>query len=108
MLSDKLNEDKFDETLRRALRGHTEPVPTDFTAGLLRQIEQAQERRILARVVLEAAVPFAMMQLVVAVDIREEPLVARTAMQGAGDPTITVRKNQVKAVRPVTMAMVRS
>ena len=53
MLSDKLNEDKFDETLRRALRGHTEPVPTDFTAGLIRQIEQAQERRILARVVLE-------------------------------------------------------
>jgi hypothetical protein len=53
MLSDKLNEDKFDEILRRALRGHTEPVPSDFTAGLLRQIEQAQERRILAQVVLE-------------------------------------------------------
>jgi len=53
MLSDKLNGDKFDESLRRALRGHTEPVPTDFTAGLLRQIKQAQERRILARVVWE-------------------------------------------------------
>ena len=59
MPADKLNEDKFDEVLGRALRGHTEPVPDDFTDRMLRQIKEAEERRILARVVLQERVALA-------------------------------------------------
>jgi len=46
-------EEKFDEMLGRALQGHSEPVPADFTARMLRQIREDQEQRILARVVLQ-------------------------------------------------------
>ncbi len=46
-------EDKFDEMLGRALRWSLEPVPADFTDRILRQIREAEERRILARVVLQ-------------------------------------------------------
>ena len=59
MPADKLNEDKFDEVLGRALRGHTEPVPDDFADRMLRQIKEAEERRILARVVLQERVALA-------------------------------------------------
>lgn len=45
------NEDRFDDALRRSLRGHREPVPAGFTARMLREVERAEERRILARVV---------------------------------------------------------
>lgn len=47
------NEDKFDEMLSRALQRHTEPVPADFTGRMLRRIEEAEERQVLARVVLQ-------------------------------------------------------
>jgi hypothetical protein len=45
--------DKFDRMLSQALHKHSEPVPAGFTARLLRQIKQAEEQRILARVVLQ-------------------------------------------------------
>jgi hypothetical protein len=47
------NEDKFDEMLGRALQRHSEPVPADFTGRMLRRIEEAEERQVLARVVLQ-------------------------------------------------------
>jgi len=51
MSADK--EKQFDEMLGRALQGHSEPVPADFTERMLRQIDSAEEQRILARVVLQ-------------------------------------------------------
>jgi len=50
-MTDKLNEDKFGEMLGRALQSHSEPVPPDFTERMLSRIEQAEQQRILARVV---------------------------------------------------------
>ena len=46
-------EDKFDEILGRALRRSSEPVPADFTDRMLRQIEEAEQQKILAQVVLQ-------------------------------------------------------
>ncbi len=46
-------EGKFDKMLCRALQGHSEVVPADFTDRMLRQIEEAENRRILARLVME-------------------------------------------------------
>jgi len=51
MSADK--EKQFDEMLGRALQEHSEPVPADFTERMLRQINSAEEQRILARVVLQ-------------------------------------------------------
>jgi len=51
MLRDRSSEDKFDEMLGRALRGHSEPVPADFTGRMLKRIEEAEEREVLTRVV---------------------------------------------------------
>ena len=54
MLPDRLNKDnKFDEMLGRTLRSPSQPVPADFTQKMLRQIRQAEEQRILARVVIQ-------------------------------------------------------
>jgi len=54
MLPDRLNKDnKFDEMLGRTLRSSSQSVPADFTQKMLRQIRQAEEQRILARVVLQ-------------------------------------------------------
>ena len=50
-MAGKLDDDKFDEILGQSLRRHSEPVPTDFTERMLSQIEKAEQRRILARVV---------------------------------------------------------
>jgi hypothetical protein len=49
----KPSEHDFDEMLGRALRASSEPVPADFTSKTLRQIRQAEERKILARVILQ-------------------------------------------------------
>ena len=49
----KLREDKFGEMLSTALQKHTEPTPVDFTAEMLKQIREAEQRRILARVILQ-------------------------------------------------------
>ncbi len=53
MVTDKLNEDKFDEMLGQSLRRHSEPVPAGFTERMLRQVREAEEQEILARVVLQ-------------------------------------------------------
>jgi hypothetical protein len=54
MLADRLNkDDKFDEMLGRTLRKSSQTVPTDFTRKMLSQIRQAEEQKILARVVLQ-------------------------------------------------------
>ena len=54
MLADRLNtDDKFDKMLGRALRSSSPGVPADFTETMLRRIRQAEEQKILARVVLQ-------------------------------------------------------
>ena len=54
MIPDRLNpNNKFDEMLGRALRSSSEPVPADFTAKMLKRIRQAEEQKILARVILQ-------------------------------------------------------
>ncbi|MCP4612308.1 MAG: hypothetical protein GY845_26730 [Planctomycetes bacterium] len=54
MLADRLNKDDiFDEMLGRTLRSSSQPVPADFTQKMLSQIRQAEEQKILARVVLQ-------------------------------------------------------
>ncbi len=54
MLADRLNkDDKFDEMLGRTLRLSSQAVPADFTRRMLGQIRQAEEQKILARVVLQ-------------------------------------------------------
>jgi len=53
MSANKSNKEKLDEMLRRALPRHTEPVPAHFTHKLLTQLRETEERRILARVILE-------------------------------------------------------
>jgi len=50
-MAGKLNDDKFDEILGQSLRRHSEPVPADFTERMLKQIEEAEQRQILNRVV---------------------------------------------------------
>lgn len=52
MSVDKL-EEKFDEMLSQGLQRYSEPVPAGFTDRMLRQIREAEEHRILARVVLQ-------------------------------------------------------
>jgi hypothetical protein len=51
MVAGKLNEDKFDEMLEQSLRRHSEPVPAGFAERMLKQIEEAEQRQVLARVV---------------------------------------------------------
>ena len=53
MSADKLNEGKFDEMLGKALRQHSEPVSADFTERMSKQIREAEEQRILTRVILQ-------------------------------------------------------
>jgi len=54
MLADRLNaDDKFGEMLGRTLRSSSEPVPADFTDWMLKRIRQAEEQKILTRVVLQ-------------------------------------------------------
>ncbi len=54
MLADRLNkDDKFDEMLGRTLRRSSQAAPPDFTRKMLSQIRQAEEQKILARVVLQ-------------------------------------------------------
>ena len=54
MIPDRLNpNNKFDEMLGRTLRSSSEPVPADFTARMIERIRQAEEQKILARVILQ-------------------------------------------------------
>lgn len=50
---DKMNEYDFDQVLSRALRSSSQSVPADFTQRMIRQIRRSEERRILARIVLQ-------------------------------------------------------
>ena len=52
-MAGKLNDDKFDEILGQSLRRHSEPVPAEFTERMLKQVKEAEQRQILARVVLQ-------------------------------------------------------
>jgi hypothetical protein len=49
----KPNQDKFGRILGQALHRHSEPVSPDFTGTTLRRIREAEERRILAHIVLQ-------------------------------------------------------
>jgi len=53
MPTDRLNECDFDQMLGRALRSSSQTVPANFTGRMLRRIRDSQERRILARIVLQ-------------------------------------------------------
>lgn len=54
MIPNRLNpNNKFDEMLGRTLQSSSEPVPADFTARMLNRIRQAEEQRILGRVILQ-------------------------------------------------------
>jgi hypothetical protein len=53
MVTGKLTEDRFDEVLGQSLRRHSEPVPAGFTERMLSRIEEAEQQKILARVVLQ-------------------------------------------------------
>jgi hypothetical protein len=53
MMTNRLNEDKFDLMLARALQRHSEPTPADFAERMMTAIEQAEQQRILAAVVLQ-------------------------------------------------------
>ena len=54
MLADRINkDDKFDRMLGRTLRSSSPGAPADFSKRMLRRIRQAEEQKILARVVLQ-------------------------------------------------------
>ncbi len=46
-------DDNFDKALGKALKSHTGSVPYNFTERILEQIRREQERKVLARVVLQ-------------------------------------------------------
>jgi hypothetical protein len=45
--------EKFDKMLSQVLKRHSETVPANFADRILRQIREAEERKILAGVVME-------------------------------------------------------
>lgn len=53
MPTDRLSEHEFDRMLGHALRLSSEAVPADFTGRMLKRIRESQERKILARIVLQ-------------------------------------------------------
>jgi len=53
MSADRPDQDRFDQLLGRALQKHVEPVPPNFTERTLKRMRQAEEQRILARIVLQ-------------------------------------------------------
>jgi len=59
MSTDRLDNDKFDGILQRALKSHSEPVPAYFTDRTVSRIKEAQQRKILARVVLQESLALA-------------------------------------------------
>jgi hypothetical protein len=48
-----IKKDEFDIMLSGALQGRSEPVPADFTDRISRQIREVEERKILARIVMQ-------------------------------------------------------
>jgi len=71
MTTDRPN--SLDEHLRSTLKSHSEAAPPDFTDSVLNQIRLSEEKRILARVVLQerlalaGAVILAVMMIIAAV-----------------------------------------
>lgn len=51
MPTNKLNEDKFDEILKRTLQAPLQQSPVDFTEGVLKQLRETEEQRVLTKVV---------------------------------------------------------
>ncbi len=47
------SEDKFDRMLAEALQKHTEPVRPDFTKKILKQVDQLDQQKLLARIVMQ-------------------------------------------------------
>ncbi len=52
-MSNDTNDKQFDEMLGRALKDHRESVPAGFTGRMMSQVELAEQRRVLARVVMQ-------------------------------------------------------
>jgi hypothetical protein len=116
MSADRLNEDKsavrladkFDRMLSQALQRHSEPMPAGFTAMVLRQVTEAQEQRILARVVLQerlalaACITLAGLTIVVAAVFPEIAAAAfrgiTTSLTGQGENLIDKIPQAVKAL----------
>ena len=70
--------------LTRALQRHREPVPTDFTDKVLRKLRQAQEQKILARIVLRERLALAgciIFSCIAFVAVRVFPEIAEVILQ---------------------------
>ena len=78
MPTDRLSERDFDRLLQRTLRSSSEPVPADFTRRMLKQIRQLQERKILARIVLQQRLALAGCVALVAVAVLAPMLLTDT------------------------------
>ncbi len=59
MATDRSDKDKFDEILGRSLRGRKARVPEDFTVRMLERVREAQQRRALAKVVMQERIALA-------------------------------------------------
>ena len=53
MAANSKNEYMFDDMLGVSLRRHSEAVPADFTERMLKQVREAESRRVLAQVILQ-------------------------------------------------------
>jgi len=53
MAANRLNEDNFDKMLGQSLRSVSQPVPGNFTEKTLILLRESEQRRLLARVVLQ-------------------------------------------------------
>jgi len=94
--------------LSQALQRHSEPVPAGFTAMVLRQLREAQEQRILARVVLQerlalaACITLAGLIIVIAAVFPEIAAAAfrgiTTSLTGQGENFIDSIPQAVKAL----------
>ena len=78
MPTDRLSERDFDRLLQRTLRSSSEPVPADFTRRMLKQIRESQERKILARIVLQQRLALAGCVALVAVAVLAPMLLTDT------------------------------
>ena len=53
MPTERLSERDFDRLLQQTLRLSSEPAPADFTPRILKQVRESQQRKVLARIVLQ-------------------------------------------------------
>ncbi len=51
--ADKSDNGKFDEILKQSLQSYSEPVPSGFNERMLSRIKQAEQQRVLARIILQ-------------------------------------------------------